>query len=234
MKSNAAVLSLSCLLAAPLLLANRALAADLTLYADDDYRGRALAVVIDQRELGVLNFDDSASSVVIEKGAWVLCSDEDYAGRCITLEPGRYASLQALGLDDTITSVRRRDPASIGDFTGAEAIAQTAASGGTDILLYAADDYRGPSHGARQSQVDLSAETLFGTAASAVIAEGEWELCRDTYYRGPCVTLGPGKYPSLKSYGLTRGISSVRRAPTSPHRQGTGPAAPSGVPPRTN
>ena len=233
MKSNAAVLSLSCLLAAPLL-ANRAFAADLTLYADDDYRGRALSVVIDQRELGVLNFDDNASSVVIEKGAWVLCSDEDYAGRCITLEPGRYASLQALGLNDTITSVRRRDPASIGDFRGAEAIAQTAASGGTDILLYAADDYRGASHGARQSQVDISAETLFGAAASVVIEDGEWELCRDTYYRGPCVTLGPGKYPSLKSYGLTRGISSMRRAAASPHRQGTDSAAPSMPPPRTN
>ena len=48
-----------------------------------------------------------------------------------------------------------------------------------------------------------------------MIAEGEWELCDDTHYRGQCVTLGPGKYPSLKTYGLTRGASSVRHAP--PH-----------------
>ena len=32
-------------------------------------------------------------------------------------------------------------------------------------------------------------------AASVVIAGGEWELCGDTYFRGQCVTLGPGKYP---------------------------------------
>ena len=108
-----------CLLGA--LLATGANAADLTLYANDDYQGRALGVVIDERQLGVLNFDDRASSLVVDKGTWVLCSDEDYGGRCLTLGPGRYASLQALGLNDDITSVRRRDPASIGEFKGADA-----------------------------------------------------------------------------------------------------------------
>lgn len=196
-----------------------ALAADLTLYANDDYQGRALGVVIDERELGVLNFDDRASSLVVEKGTWVLCSDEDYAGRCVTLEPGRYASLQALGLNDEVTSVRRRDLVSIGEFKGADAIAQTAASNnGTDIVLYAGDDYRGASHSVGQQYADLPTETIQGKAASVVIAAGEWELCGDTYFRGQCVTLGPGKYPSLKSYGLTRGVSSVRRAHGSPHR----------------
>ncbi len=193
-------------------------AADLTLYANDDYQGRALGVVIDERHLGVLNFDKRTSSVVVEKGSWVLCSDEDYGGRCLTLEPGRYASLQALGLNDAVTSVRRREPVSIGEFKGADIIASTAASGATDIVLYASDDYRGPSHGVDQTQADLPAETLQGKAGSAVIAVGEWELCGDTYFRGQCVTLGPGKYPSLESYGLMRGVLSVRRAPTAPHR----------------
>lgn len=200
------------------LLASGACAADLTLYANDDYQGRALGVVIDERQLGVLNFDDRASSVVVEKGAWVLCSDEDYGGRCLTLEPGRYASLQALGLNDAITSVRRREPASIGEFKGAEIIARNASSSPTDMVLYGSDDYRGPSHGVDQTQADLPAESLQGKAASVVIAAGEWELCGDTYFRGQCVTLGPGKYPSLKSYGLMRGVSSVRRASGPPHR----------------
>ena len=92
------------------LLGSGAFAADLTLYANDDYQGRTLSVVIDERQLGVLNFDDRASSVVVEKGSWVLCTDEDFSGRCVTLDPGRYASLQALGLNDEITSVRRPRP----------------------------------------------------------------------------------------------------------------------------
>jgi hypothetical protein len=98
-------------------LAATAGAADLTLYSDGDFQGRPLNVVIDMKQLGSLNFNDRASSVVIEKGAWVLCSGEDFSGDCVTLEPGRYGSLKDLGLDDTITSVRRRDQVSLGVFS---------------------------------------------------------------------------------------------------------------------
>jgi hypothetical protein len=96
-------------------------AADLTLYTDGDFQGRPLNVVIDMRQLGSLNFNDRASSIVIEKGAWVLCTDEDFSGKCITLEPGRYGSLKDLGVDDAITSVRHRDAQSPGVFSDAAA-----------------------------------------------------------------------------------------------------------------
>ena len=95
-------------------------AADLTLYTDGDFQGRPLNVVIDMRQLGTLNFNDRASSVVIEKGAWILCTDEEFTGKCVTLEPGRYGSLQDLGLDNTVTSVRRRDQVSPGIFSEAQ------------------------------------------------------------------------------------------------------------------
>lgn len=107
------------------LLAPLAGAADLTLYTDGDFQGRPLNVVIDLTQLGSLNFNDRASSVVIEKGAWVLCTEEDFAGKCVTLGPGRYESLRDLGLDDAITSVRHRDAQSPGVFSDA-----TARSGG--------------------------------------------------------------------------------------------------------
>jgi hypothetical protein len=95
-------------------------AADLTLFTDGDFQGRPLNIVIDLRQLNSLNFNDRTSSVVIEKGAWILCTDEDFAGSCVTLEPGRYSSLRDLGLDDTITSVRRRDTVSPGIFSDAQ------------------------------------------------------------------------------------------------------------------
>ena len=94
-------------------------AADLTLYTDGDFQGRPLNVVIDLPQLGSLNFNDRASSVVVEKGAWVLCTGEDFTGNCVTLEPGRYGSLKDLGLDKAITSVRRRDAVSLGIFSDA-------------------------------------------------------------------------------------------------------------------
>jgi hypothetical protein len=91
-------------------------AADLVLFADSEFQGRPLNVVIDLRQLGTLNFNDRASSVVVENDAWVLCTEEDFSGKCVTLEPGSYPSLEALGLDDTVTSVRRRDAVSLGVF----------------------------------------------------------------------------------------------------------------------
>jgi hypothetical protein len=92
-------------------------AADLTLYAEDGFQGRPLNVVIDLRQLASVNFNDRASSVVVEKGAWILCTEEDFSGSCVTLEPGRYGSLKELGLEDAVTSVRRRDAVSLGIFT---------------------------------------------------------------------------------------------------------------------
>ena len=99
------------------LLAPAAGSADLVLYTDGDFQGRPLNVVIDMKQLGSLNFNDRASSVVVEKGAWILCTEEDFSGNCVTLEPGRYSSLKELGLEDTITSVRRRDATSPGVFS---------------------------------------------------------------------------------------------------------------------
>jgi hypothetical protein len=92
-------------------------AADLTLYTDGDFQGRPLNVIIDLRQLGSMNFNDRASSVVIEKGAWILCTEEEFTGKCVTLEPGKYGSLREMGLDDSITSVRRRDQVSPGIFS---------------------------------------------------------------------------------------------------------------------
>jgi len=204
------------------LVAGSALGAELTLYSNDDYQGRAVGVVIDERQLGVLNFDDKTSSVIVEGGAWVLCSGEDYSGDCITLEPGRYASLQALGFNDVVTSVRRRDPATFGTVGRIET--STRSSGpaprrATEIVLYVSNEYRGASQPVDQPQTaDLRDEAIQAKATSAVIAAGEWQLCDDTYYRGQCVTLGPGKYPSLELYGLTHGVSSVRKTGESPHR----------------
>lgn len=195
-----------------LLLAGHARAADITLYADDDYQGRALSVVIDQRQLGVMNFDDRTSSVVVERGSWVLCSGEDYREQCVTLEPGRYPSLAALGLDDAITSVRRQGETSIGDFRGADAVLEAAGRDAASVVLYAGNDYSGGSRGIDAPQPALESAPFHGAAISAVIARGQWNLCSDAGFEGECVTLGPGKYPSLEQFGLDHGAASLRPA----------------------
>ena len=47
-------------------------------------------------------------------------------------------------------------------------------------------------------------------ASSAVVSSERWEVCDDIRFRGRCVVLRPGRYPSLAAMGLNNGISSVR------------------------
>ena len=53
-------------------------------------------------------------------------------------------------------------------------------------------------------------------ASSAIVEYGEWEVCDDAYFRGRCVTLRPGQYASLGSFGMNNRISSARPLRTAP------------------
>jgi hypothetical protein len=51
-------------------------------------------------------FNDRVSSLRVEAGYWVFCSDANFGGECRTFGPGDYASLPS-GLNNTISSGRR-------------------------------------------------------------------------------------------------------------------------------
>ena len=51
-------------------------------------------------------FNDRAASVVVLRGRWEVCEDEQFRGRCMILRPGRYDSLEGMGMTDRISSVR--------------------------------------------------------------------------------------------------------------------------------
>jgi hypothetical protein len=120
-----------------------------------------------------------------------------------------------MGLDDAITSVRRQESTSIGDFRGADAVLRSAGSDAASVVLFAGNGYSGGSRGIEASQPELESSPFHGAAISAVIARGQWNLCSDAGFKGECVTLGPGKYPSLEQFGLERGAASVRPADAS-------------------
>ena len=80
--------------------------ADITLYQDDDFQGRAVASSGEIPDLKSLQFNDQASSLVIRGERWTLCSDAGFKGQCVSLGPGRYPSLSAMGLNDRLSSLR--------------------------------------------------------------------------------------------------------------------------------
>jgi uncharacterized protein YcfJ len=82
-------------------------AANITLYEGEGFQGRHFSSDKEVRNFQRTGFNDLASSVLINgNNRWEVCSDADFAGRCIVLRPGQYGSLTAMGLNDRISSMR--------------------------------------------------------------------------------------------------------------------------------
>jgi hypothetical protein len=174
--------------------------AQVTLYEHDNFRGRPYQVTREVGNLASVGFNDVASSLVIRSGRWQLCSDAGFRGRCVTLGPGRYASLGAMGLNDQLSSVRRIDlprPPPPGP--------------AADLMLYEHDNFAGRSFPVVRDLINLSPVGFNDVASSLVIRRGRWQLCSDAGFRGKCVVLSAGRYPSLGAMGLNDQLSSVRR-----------------------
>jgi uncharacterized protein YcfJ len=98
----------STLTVAGLALATQA-AAQIAFYEHDDFAGRSFTIEGQMENFDRAGFNDRASSVVVFRDRWEVCTDARFQGSCMVLRPGRYPSLNALGLNDRISSVRRVD-----------------------------------------------------------------------------------------------------------------------------
>jgi len=81
-------------------------AAQITFYEQPGFQGRTFSVTREARDFERAGFNDRASSVIVTRERWEVCQDARFAGRCMVLRPGRYPSLEAMGLNDRISSVR--------------------------------------------------------------------------------------------------------------------------------
>ena len=76
-----------------------------TLYEGANLSGRSFPLNDTMPNLARTGFNDRASSLRVESGYWIFCSDAEFRGECRTFGPGDYASLP--GLDNVISSGRR-------------------------------------------------------------------------------------------------------------------------------
>ncbi|MES2631681.1 MAG: beta/gamma crystallin-related protein [Pseudomonadota bacterium] len=93
------------LAASALVLGTQAMA-QVTFYEGEGYRGRAFTTATQVENFARIGFNDRASSVVVDKGRWEVCEDARFDGRCTLLRPGNYDSLRAMGMENSISSVR--------------------------------------------------------------------------------------------------------------------------------
>jgi hypothetical protein len=169
--------------------------ADVTLYSRPDFQGRSFTARDQVRNLEREGFANRASSVVIRRGSYEFCDDRAFAGRCVVLAPGRYASLGAIGLNDAIVSVRpvAAPPPAV-----------------SEITLFGRENFTGRSFTTREPIRNLERHDFNNRASSAVVAGGRFEICEGRGFEGRCMVLRPGRYPSLAAMGLGDAITSVR------------------------
>ena len=184
-------------------------AAQITFYEREGFQGQAFTT---ERQIGNFErfgFNDRASSVEVLGDRWEVCEDAGFRGRCVILRPGRYPSLASMGLDNRVSSVRDVSTnARIDDNRYAPAPAAAR------IIFYEREGFQGQTF-TTERQIGNFERFGFNDRASSVEVLGDrWEVCEDAGFRGRCVILRPGRYPSLASMGLDNRVSSVRDVST--------------------
>lgn len=91
--------------AAAIMLASQA-SAQITFYEREGFRGQAFLTDKPVNDFRRYGFNDRAASAIVDRGHWEVCDAVRLEGRCVVLRPGSYDSLQRMGLDKSISSVR--------------------------------------------------------------------------------------------------------------------------------
>ncbi len=182
--------------------------AQVTFFEHPNFQGQSYTT---DRQIGNLNnrgFNDRASSLIVSGGSsvrWEVCDDVRFGGRCMILRPGQYPSLDAMGLDDRVSSVKPvdRNGRDIEDRMAPQPLA-------SQVTFYEDEGFGGRTFSADQPVSDFSVIGFNDRASSVVVLGQRWEVCVDSRFNGQCMVLNPGRYPSLAAMGMNDRISSVR------------------------
>lgn len=178
----------------------------ITMFEAQGMRGRSFTVERPVDHLEGMGFNNRASSVEVSGGSWEVCDGSGFTGRCAVLRPGRYPSLNEMGLNNRISSARPvgantgyHDPYASGRFAG-------------QVTLYEHADFRGQSFTADRALRNLDRQNFNNAASSIVVTDQPWQLCDGPDFSGRCIVLRPGRYSSLGSMGMNDSITSLRPA----------------------
>jgi hypothetical protein len=70
---------------------------------------------------------------------------------------------------------------------------------GADITFFEHEGFRGArSPRIRRFRISPTSDSTIAQR-SVIVRSGSWQLCADAYFRGRCVSVNPGEYPSLRT-----------------------------------
>jgi uncharacterized protein YcfJ len=80
--------------------------AQVTFYERENFAGRSFSTEEQIANFQRHGFNDLASSALVSRERWEVCENAQFGGRCVVLRPGRYPSLEAMGMNNRVSSVR--------------------------------------------------------------------------------------------------------------------------------
>ncbi len=95
-----------------------------------------------------------------------------------------------------------------------------------EVMIFNDDNFQGASQRFTTPVSDLRRWNMSDSVSSIVVLNGYWRFCDQTNFGGPCITLGPGRYPRLSVYNMNDKISSL--APSGSAGNWNGPPAQTG------
>ena len=78
------------------------------------------------------------------------------------------------------------------------------------VVFYEQENFNGRSFTTEKQVANFDRYGFNDRASSVVVLRDRWEVCEDARFRGRCIVLRPGRYPSLATMGLNDRVSSVR------------------------
>lgn len=204
------------------------------LYAHPDFTGPSIRVTGPIARLNDYRFNDKVSSIRITGGAWEVCVDANFRGRCevISYHEGR---LNQIHLNDNISSIR---PAAYGRGGRYDRSDRYHRHRGYDrgwgsdrgwdrdnrydspyghrtqnapVVLFRDPHFRGRALPLNGAVPHLNRLGFNDTVSSIAIKSGSWEVCTDPNFRGHCEIV-TGSTSELGRYRLNDNITSIRPA----------------------
>jgi uncharacterized protein YcfJ len=78
------------------------------------------------------------------------------------------------------------------------------------VTFYEREEFEGRTFSTGKPIRNFERQGFNDRASSVVVLSDQWEVCEDAQFRGRCIVLRPGRYPSLAAMRLDNRVSSVR------------------------
>ena len=153
--------------------------AEVTLYGREGFEGRSITTREPVRNLDEAGFANRASSAIVRGGSYEFCDGRGFEGRCVVLGPGRYPTLEVMGMNDAIVSLRPK--------------AAEAPQAGAEITLFGREGFVGRSFVTQEQVRNLERHDFNNRASSAIVLGGRFEICDGPAFEGRCMVLRPGQ-----------------------------------------